>query len=158
MALRHRITPRVLRGLLIAALVVEAVVMAWLVLNPSPAVPLQGGAVGISNAMSNHGVPDLFADTDVVEFVCNVALFVPMGATLALLVPRVPWWAWLGVGFVLSGAVELFQWGFLDGRSASWRDVWSNTIGLALGAALVAAAEHGVRRFRKGRRASVATL
>lgn len=128
-----------LRALLWLALAVEAVVTAWLVLNPSPAVPT-AAVLDLSEWLAGLGVPSRIADGSVVEFVLNVALFVPIGATLRLLVRPVPWWAWPVVGFVLSSAIELSQLAFLDARSATWRDVWANTIGLALGAAGAAAA------------------
>ncbi|GAA1930651.1 VanZ family protein [Nocardioides marmoribigeumensis] len=143
-------TPRWWHAALLVALVVEAAVTAWLVLNPSPAAPSRA-VLEISGWLSGHGVPDALADGDVVEFVCNIALFVPTGATLRLLVPRVPWWAWFGAGFVVSGAIELLQWGFLDARSATWRDVWANTLGFGLGAVCTVVVEQ-VRRLRRRRR------
>ncbi len=75
----------------------------------------------------------------------NIVLFVPTGATLRLLVPRVPWWAWAGVGFAVSGAIELLQWGFLHDRTPTWRDVAANTLGLGLGAGFVAAVQVAAR-------------
>lgn len=136
----HKLGHRAVVGLLLTALVVEAVAIAWLVLNPSPAFPTRSVVV-VTDWLAAHGFPSWVANEDRVEFSLNVALFVPTGATLRLLAPKVYWWVWIVVGFVVSGGIELFQLHYLDARSATWRDVWANTIGFGGGAALVAAVQ-----------------
>ena len=124
---------RTSRWLLLAALVVELVVVAWLVLNPSPAVP-SAAVEDVSAALAAVGLPGWLTDTSLVEFVLNVGLFVPLGITLALLLPRVPWWMWMLIGLAVSSGIEALQLFFLADRSPTLRDVWANTLGLGLGA------------------------
>ena len=143
--------------ILLIALVVETAVIAWLVLNPSAATPTAAVA-DVSAWLSGHHVPARLADGVVVEFVLNIAMFVPTGATLRLLIPRVPWWAWTGVGFVVAGAIEATQWLLLDDRSATWSDVWANTIGLGLGAALAALTQAALGALRRRRLTRLAVL
>ena len=153
----HPLRRRDVQVLLLLALVAECAVIAYLVLNPSAAVPTTV-VTRASDWLSRHGVPAGLADGDVVEFVLNAGMFVPTGMTLRLLVPRVPWWAWSAVGLAAAGTIELIQWGFLEGRSASWRDTWANTIGVAAGAAVVALIQLSVRLIRHSRRARLALL
>lgn len=126
-------TPARVRAGLLAALVVELVVMAWLLLNPSPAVPVRS-VHGLAGWFVDRGFGDLDTLPERMEFVLNIAVFVPLGATLALLLPRVPWWTWLVVGLAAAGGVELTQYLLIDTRSAQWPDVWANAIGFAVGA------------------------
>ena len=139
-ALRH------LRWLLVAALVVELAAIAWLVLNPSPAVPTEA-VYDVSAVLDRLGLPGPLTDTDVVEFALNVALFVPLGMTVAVLLPRVPWWLWALVGLAASSGVEALQLVFLDARSATLKDIWANTLGMALGG-FAASAWVGLARRR----------
>ena len=143
---RHPLQHRTWRWILLTALVVELVVMSYLVLNPSNAVP-NSAIVKVTHGLQDVGVPAMIANTNVVEFLLNVALFVPLGATLALLAPKVQWWLWGLAGFLASSAVEGLQLMLLDGRTATVRDIAANTLGLAAGALLVTAARHvpGVR-------------
>jgi len=114
----------------------EVTVSGWLVLDPSPAVPV-ASVDGLSGWLIPHGISDWDNLATVVELL-NVVLFVPAGATLGLLFPRLPWRVWCVVGWRGAGAVELFQWRLLDARTASWSDVWAKTVGFGLGAALAA--------------------
>lgn len=85
-----------------------------------------------------------------VEFVANVALFLPLGFVLTLAFRR--WWWGVGLALLLSTAAELVQ-AFIPGRVASGRDVLANVIGAAVGAVaagLVAWTAASVRRrFRQ---------
>ncbi|MGN7191692.1 VanZ family protein [Curtobacterium sp. MCBA15_004] len=74
---------------------------------------------------------------DRVEFLANIAMFVPVGVLAALWLPR-RWWV-LGavVAVGLSTGIELAQAAFLPFRVADPRDVLSNGLGGLLGATLV---------------------
>ena len=74
----------------------------------------------------------------VVEFTANVALFVPVGALTMMWSPKRRWVHAVLLGFAVSGAVEILQDVFRPARTASWADVLANTLGAALGAAVVA--------------------
>ena len=115
-----------------AALVLAAVVGAFLVFQPSAAT--SGGAIqSLSRLFADLGIPYRQA-SGVVEFALNVALFVPGAAAAALLWRRIRWWQWVVVGFLVSAAIETLQGLFLDGRDAQPHDLVSNTLGAALGA------------------------
>lgn len=66
-----------------------------------------------------------------VEFVANVALFLPLGLLLTLCVRR-PWVGFVGA-VALSAAAEFVQL-MIPGRVASLRDVVANALGAAVGA------------------------
>ncbi len=146
----HPLQHRMWRWVLLAALVVELVAIAWLVLNPSPAVPSRA-VLSLSYRLDQAGFPELLTDTSLIEFALNVALFVPLGVTLALLVPKVPWWVWGLFGFLASSAIEGIQLMLLDGRSATVRDIAANTVGLGLGAVLAQLAMRIARRLPRSR-------
>jgi glycopeptide antibiotics resistance protein len=84
------------------------------------------------------------------EALGNVALFVPVGAVLALLLPPV---RSLLVGVLLSAACELAQ-EWIPMRHASAVDVILNTIGTAVGVATVLLVQ---RRSSARRRQAIAT-
>jgi hypothetical protein len=66
----------------------------------------------------------------------NVALFVPLGAGLAVLLRRWSLPVTLLVGAAVSLAVETFQWAVPSGRIANSADVVANVVGVLLGAVL----------------------
>ena len=70
------------------------------------------------------------------ERVLNALMFVPLGATIALLLSRRAWpWA-IAAGFVVSAAVEYAQ-GSIPGRVPDPNDVVWNTLGAAIGVVAV---------------------
>ena len=71
-----------------------------------------------------------------IDFVANVAFFVPLGVALRL--AGVPGWLTVTACATLSGTVEVLQWQFVVGRHGSVGDVVSNAIGGAVGAWFVA--------------------
>lgn len=74
-----------------------------------------------------------------VEFLSNIALFIPLGVLLGLLLGRRIWGLAVLVCFAGSVAIELTQYVFLPARFATVDDVIANTLG-ALAGALVAGA------------------
>lgn len=74
-----------------------------------------------------------------IEFVANIALFVPFGFFLALILPARVWWVALLGCFLTSATVEIVQGVFLALRSGSVLDVISNTLGAAIGVGLAVA-------------------
>lgn len=91
-----------------------------------------------------------WATYDVVEFVSNVLLFVPLGAVLAFVLRRAPW-ATVAVGLGTSAVIELAQWMLLPGRTGSVLDVVANTLGTVVGCA-AGLAVRAVLAARRGRR------
>jgi glycopeptide antibiotics resistance protein len=69
-----------------------------------------------------------------VEFLANVAMFVPLSLLGSVLLDRWSRGFWLIVGFAASSGIELAQLVFLGGRSATMVDVVANTLGALVGA------------------------
>ena len=116
------------------------VALAWLTLTPSDT---SGEALSILHRLLAvlQSIDALaWVRFDQVEFAANIALFVPMGLLLTLLLGRRGWWAALLVGIVASCWIELAQYVWLPSRVADPRDLVSNSIGTALGVLVVLAA------------------
>lgn len=81
----------------------------------------------------------------IIQFTANIVLFVPFGVLASHFVGNriVPATA-AGVG--VSCIIELGQWGFLPGRTASLMDVLANGSGAFVGAVLMWRAAHPPRR------------
>lgn len=69
--------------------------------------------------------------------ILNALLFVPLGAALALLLPRGMWWLAIVLGGALSACVEFLQ-ESIPGRVPDADDVLWNTLGCAIGVIVVA--------------------
>ena len=78
-----------------------------------------------------------------VDFVLNIALFVPLGVGCALLgfSARTS----LLIGFVVTLVIEGLQWRVISGRDASFGDLLANSTGALLGAWLVPVAARWIR-------------
>jgi VanZ family protein len=97
----------------------------------------------------------------VFEFLANVALFVPFGMLVAASAARWSPWAIIGLGLLVSVAIELVQLG-IPSRVSTVSDVIANTAGAAIGCTLVywwrmpraerAAPGHHMTRTDSGRR------
>ena len=70
-----------------------------------------------------------------IEFLANIALFVPLGMFLLLLVGSRLWLVALAAGIVLTSMIESVQ-REIPGRVSDPRDVAANSIGMFLGIAL----------------------
>jgi hypothetical protein len=86
--------------------------------------------------------------------VLNAALFVPLGATVAMVLGRMRWILAVVVGFAVSAAVEYAQ-RSIPGRVPDAEDVFWNTLGAAAGVLAVVlvrtiaeAAHEALRRRR----------
>ncbi|MEV7828507.1 VanZ family protein [Microbacterium enclense] len=78
--------------------------------------------------------PTGWVTLDLVEFVANVALFVPLG--MLVIAWRGRWWHGILIAVVVSAAIETIQLLFLPTRVADVRDLVANTAGATLGVAL----------------------
>lgn len=96
---------------------------------------------------------------DRVEFLANVAMFVPVGMFLLLLFGSRLWWLAAGAGFALTVAIELAQ-RSIPGRVSDPRDVLANTAGALIGVAvaLVLTLPATLRRRRRRRERRFATV
>ncbi|WP_395243845.1 VanZ family protein [Agromyces sp. MMS24-K17] len=95
------------------------------------------GLVGVlADLVAGFGVPREPAAV-VLEFVANIALFVPFGMLAALAWPGVSAWVPIVAGAAVSTTIELVQLG-IPSRVSTVSDVVANTAGTALGVMLVA--------------------
>ncbi|GAA1962146.1 VanZ family protein [Agromyces allii] len=151
---RRRIALAVVAAVYVAAL---AVVLFWPV-----HIDGDGGFVRFDpllRALAAFGIP-AWASYAFVEFAFNAALFVPLGMLVAAAASQRPVVQRIGAavvgGLVVSCLAELVQHVFLPQRTTDARDVLANTLGAALGAVVVVAVGHLVRRRRASAIASAA--
>jgi hypothetical protein len=118
--------------------------LGWLVFAPGGDAQGATGVVVLAAerlGMLGFDVPTSYV---VLEFVANLALFVPFGALLAITAPRLAVWAVAATGFGSSVLIEVVQLVVPD-RYSTLSDVIANTLGALAGALIVAA----VRRRRE---------
>lgn len=72
----------------------------------------------------------------VLEFVANIALFVPFGLLIALARPRTPLWRIVAAGFATSCVIEVVQ-VMIPSRFPMVSDVVANTLGVLIGCLVV---------------------
>ena len=119
------------------AFVCYCLALAFVLLNPNVGVPT-GGIGWVADTAGAVGTPGWVLEPRRFEFVCNALIFAPLPILGAFSWRGVPVAAWLGIGLVASGLVELAQLLFLPERSATVIDVVANTTGAAAGVAAVA--------------------
>ena len=100
----------------------------------------------------------LSVDDAQLEFLANVALFVPVGMFLLLLLGTRLWWAALAVSFTLTAFIEAAQRN-IPGRVPDEQDLLANGVGAAIGClvALVITLPAALRRSRMQQRRGRAT-
>ena len=127
--------------------------VAWLTLTP------QGYAAEhisiiyrVLDAFHRRGYL-LAIDDNQLEFLANVALFVPIGMFLLLLFGNRLWWVAVAASFAMTTAIETAQ-RAIPGRVSDERDLLANGMGALIGVliALVLTAPAALRR-RRARRA-----
>ena len=127
--------------------------VAWLTLTPQPIdADRQQLIVRVLDAVHRRGYLES-VDYDRLEFLANIALFVPVGVFLLILFGARFWWL-AGVGsFALTFAIESAQ-TQIPGRVSDERDLVANTLGGLIGVAvaLVLTMPATLRR-RRARRA-----
>ncbi|MGN8554155.1 UNVERIFIED_CONTAM: VanZ family protein [Microbacterium sp. SLM126] len=112
-----------------------AIVTLLTLAPPSIAAPLRGLFV---RSLVEVGHPLLIAlPFGDIDDALNLLLFVPLGATLALLLPRRLWVVAILAAFALSVAVEFAQ-RSIPGRVPDGDDVLWNTVGATVGVLAVA--------------------
>lgn len=127
---RHLLT-----GVAVGGLAAYGVLMAFMLLAPSAAAP--SWLVTTTSAVAlDAGVPARLATPERVEFLLNVAAFVPVPLLGSLLWPSLDWRDWTALGFTASVLVEVAQAVAMAERSATHADVVANTLGALVGAVL----------------------
>ena len=132
------------------------VFVAWLTLTPQSYAAQHIDIIyRILDALHRRGYFLTIDDTRM-EFLANIALFVPVGMFLLLLFGTRLWWLALGASFAMTSAIEFAQ-RSIPGRVPDTRDLESNGLGAIIGVliALILTAPAALRR-RRIRRAKTA--
>lgn len=136
-----------IRGL--AAMIVLAIVVGLTLAPPSIAAPVRRVFVQAMVALAEPLV--LWIPGGLTERVLNTLLFVPLGATVALLLSRRLWPVAIFAGFALSATVEFVQ-DSIPGRVPDLSDVLWNTVGAGIGVLLVTLPRLAAAAVRRSRR------
>lgn len=124
------------RALLIGLFVVYLVLLVWLVLWKYEVPWIGDGELRTLKLVPF--APSRDADSNTLrEVIANFAFFVPFGIYVALLAPRVKWWAAALVFASASVLLEAGQFAFAVG-SSDVTDVITNTLGGLAGVGIVA--------------------
>lgn len=127
---------RLLVGL--AILLAYSGVILSITLSPTQLdVNYQNAVLRLLEVLHRNGVPQWFGYGEV-EFLANVAMFVPFGFLVAILLPQRLSVVTVLVGPGFSAFIENFQREFLSERVASVYDVYANSAGAIIGLALAA--------------------
>ena len=106
--------------------------VGWVTLGPQPLDESGRNLVyRLTMLLSRYELTD-WITYDVIEFGANIAMFVPIGTLFLLLAGRRKWWLALGLGVVLTVAIELTQ-RLLPERFSDPRDILANSLGSLIG-------------------------
>jgi len=109
--------------------------VAWLTLTPQPIGPDQEAFIlRVLDGLHRRGYAQSI-DFDRLEFLANIALFVPIGIFLLLLFGAGGWWLAAIGSFAMTAFIETAQQA-IPGRVSDERDLIANTIGALIGIAI----------------------
>ena len=108
--------------------------VGWLTLSPQPGSELSNPLWTLARFFDGHR-RTAWITFPVLEFVANIAMFVPIGVFLVLLFGRRKWWLAIVVGVLLSVAIEYAQ-TWLPMRVPDLRDIIANSAGVIVGTVL----------------------
>lgn len=121
------------------ALMITAVAIFVITFWPTPVdAQAHDGLQKALVTLHQAGMPKA-VDYNFVEVSSNGIMFLPLGALLAMLLPRRRWWIAVAIGCATSSLIELTQLLFLPHRFASFGDIAANTTGALVGAFVVVA-------------------
>lgn len=121
----------------IRVLVGYLVLLAAIVFWPSPVdAPVDSALSKVLLFLHRHGAPQ-WVNYNLVEFTANIAMFVPFGVLLALILKRSHRWFAVVICFAATCFIELSQLLFLSHRVASMGDIVANTAGGIIGTGIV---------------------
>lgn len=110
--------------------------VAWITLSPEPYDRrIDGFLFRALSALHRHGGPS-WITYSFVEGAANVAMFLPVGMFLVLLLGRSRWWLAIALGVGLSALIETAQ-AFLPTRVSDVRDLLHNGLGALVGVVVV---------------------
>ncbi|MET4781971.1 VanZ family protein [Glaciihabitans sp. UYNi722] len=131
--------------------VVYLAVVGWITLGPQPVNSGNGAWLWrLLRFFSGHELTSWLTYARV-EFLANVAMFIPIGLFFLLLFGRRLWFVGILAGVALTVAIEGAQL-FIPGRVSDVRDLIANSLGATIGvlAALIVTAPKA-RRLRRER-------
>ena len=109
------------------------VVVGLLTLGPQPVGPAGTHVLlRLIRFFGNHDLTSWITYSRL-EFLANIAMFVPVGVLFLLVVGRRRWWLAVLIGVALTVSIELAQLG-IPGRVSDIRDVVANSLGATIGA------------------------
>lgn len=109
--------------------------VGWVTLTPASSAPT-GSAIVTRVLARLQSYPELdWLTYGRAEFLANIALFVPVGVFLLLLVGTRFWWVAGLAAFLMTSAIETVQ-RSIPGRISDERDIVANTAGALLGIVL----------------------
>lgn len=129
---------RLRHGLVASVLAVYTLFILVVTLSPTQLdVSTQRLVFRFVDVLHRFGVPTWF-DYAEVEFSANIAMFIPFGFMVTLLLPvRFAWLAVI-ISLSFSTSIELFQREFLAARIFDVRDIVANTLGGTIGYVMAA--------------------
>lgn len=111
------------------------VFVAWLTLTPRPIGQNNQDLIyRILDELHQRGYAESI-DYNRLEFLANIALFVPVGVFLVLMFGAGGWWLAVIGCFVMTGAIEYAQ-QYIPYRVSDQRDLFANGMGGLIGVAL----------------------
>jgi len=130
--------------------------VVWLTLSPQAADQRDGPLWQLAVFLDRFPATQWLTFNDL-EFVANIALFVPLGLFFVLLVGKRRWWLALLLAVTLTAGIEWIQ-QFIPSRVSDVRDIVSNSLGATIGVvvtlSVAAARERGRRASAVARRAA----
>ncbi len=134
-------------------------VVGWITLGPQPITPDQEVLIFRILGVLQQVEWLSWLRYNMVEFIANALMFLPIGLFFLLLFGRRLWWLAMLLGAGLSCAIEFAQL-FLPDRVSDPRDLLANSVGAVLGVviALIVTWPAAVRRSRaaRARKAAIA--
>jgi glycopeptide antibiotics resistance protein len=118
-----------------AGLMAYLIFVCWATLNPAPPDPMSVGPFTLLLAVFAKYPVTAWLTYDMVEFIANIGMFVPIGVLLTVLMGVRRWWLVVLIGVVLTCTIESIQL-TMPARHSDVRDLIANSFGTALGAGL----------------------
>lgn len=130
--------------------------VAWVTLTPQSYAAERIAVISrVLAALHRRGYLLSIEDREL-EFLANIALFVPVGAFLLLLVGTRLWWVALTASFVLTALIETAQ-RSIPGRVPDEHDLLANGVGAVVGCLMALVLILPAARRHRKRRAATAT-
>lgn len=108
--------------------------VGWLTLTPQSSSQ-ESGLLWEFALLLDRYAPTEWITFNGLEFAANVAMFVPLGLFLVLLLGRRQWWLAILFGVLLTVVIETAQ-QYIPNRVSDPRDLLSNSIGAVIGTLL----------------------